>query len=136
MFIDTVDMVDLYPDARPTMISLITGIREAYPELILIQNRGFTIFSETARVLDGILFESMTSGYNFQTESSFPLDQQQLIIRTRQTAEKYGLALFALDYLSPLKGETPTELQQRFYRIAERYNYIPLITDTSLKKIK
>ena len=49
MFLDTVDMVDLYPDAKPTMVSLITGIREAYPELILIQNRGFTIFSENGQ---------------------------------------------------------------------------------------
>lgn len=136
LFLDTVDMVDLYPDAKPTMISLITGIREAYPKLILIQNRGFAIFSKTARILDGILFESMTSSYNFQTKSIFPLDQKKLIIRTRLTAEKYGLALFALDYLNPLEGNTPEKLRQRFYRIAERYNYIPLTTDISLQKIK
>jgi len=136
LFLDTVDMVDLYPDARLKMIDLISGIRESYPELVLIQNRGFTVFSKTAAMLDGILFESMTSSYNFQTESYYPLEQDELIRSIRRTAEKYGLGLFALDYLAPLKGESSLELQQRFYRIARRYNYIPLATDISLQKIE
>ncbi len=136
LFLDTVDMVDLYPDTRSAMINLITRITETYPGLVLIQNRGFAIFSKTAKMVDGILFESMTSSYNFQTKSIFPLDQQELILRIRRTAEKNGVALFALDYLDPLRGEPPVDLQQRFYRIARRYNYIPLATDISLLKIE
>lgn len=136
LFLDTVDMVDLYPDSRTEMVELISGIRKAYPELILIQNRGFNIFPKTAGMLDGILFESMTSSYNFQTESSYPLDQLNLIRSIRRTAEKKGLALFALDYLDPMKGPVPLKLQQRFYKISGQYNYIPLATDISLQMIK
>jgi uncharacterized protein (TIGR01370 family) len=136
LFLDTVDMIDLYPESRTEMVELISRIRKAYPELILVQNRGFNIFSQTAEMLDGILFESMTSSYNFQTESSYPLDQFNLIRSIRRTAEKNGLALFALDYLDPMTGSAPLVLLQRFYKISRQYNYIPLATDISLQKVK
>ncbi len=136
LFLDTIDMVDRYPDSRSAMINLISGIREAYPGLVLVQNRGLSIFSKTAKIVNGIVFESMTSSYNFNTKSVYPLDQHELIIKTRRTAEKNGVVLFALDYLAPLKGEPPADLQERFYRIAGRYNYIPLATDISLMKIE
>lgn len=130
LFLDTIDMVDLYPNVKDNMIDLIKSIREEYPDLILIQNRGFSIFKESVALIDGILFESMTSSYNFETKTSYPVYQDELIRSIRRTAERYGVALFALDYLSTGK------LQQRFYEKAKRYNYIPLVADISLQKLE
>lgn len=135
LFLDTIDMVDLYPNAKTDMVELIKSIREEYPDLILIQNRGFSIFSQSGELIDGILFESMTSSYNFDTQSSFPVYQDELIRSTRRIAEKYGVALFALDYLSSINDESSIKLQQRFYNKALRYNYIPLIRDISLHEL-
>lgn len=135
LFLDTIDMIDLYPDVKTQMIDLITKINEEYPGLILIQNRGFTIFPQTGKIIDGILFESMTTSYNFETKSSFPVYQEELIRSIRRIAEKNGVALFALDYLSSEKTEYLGELQQRFYKKALRYNYIPLVADITLQKL-
>jgi uncharacterized protein (TIGR01370 family) len=43
IFMDTVDTASSFPETRPGMIQLITTLRAAYPQALLVQNRGFNL---------------------------------------------------------------------------------------------
>jgi len=73
--IDVVDEYEGYPDGsemRKGMVDLIKEIREKYPELLLVPNRGFGILSEMAPYIDAFKFEEMTSAYgNIEGEPDY-----------------------------------------------------------------
>ncbi|WP_457549739.1 endo alpha-1,4 polygalactosaminidase [Archaeoglobus sp.] len=63
LFLDNVDVVDKYPKFKDDMTDLIKDIRARYPNLILIQNRGFSIINKTAKYVNGVVFECFTTYY-------------------------------------------------------------------------
>ncbi len=69
LMLDVVDVVDEYeawPDGdrmRQGMIELVKGIRDRYPDLMLIPNRGFGILEEIAPYIDAFKFEEMNGAY-------------------------------------------------------------------------
>jgi hypothetical protein len=64
LFLDTLDTVDRFPETREGMVDLIRRIREAYPDLPLIANRGFSILEGTIPHLDAILFEAFSTRWD------------------------------------------------------------------------
>ncbi|MEM9950470.1 MAG: endo alpha-1,4 polygalactosaminidase [Chloroflexota bacterium] len=101
VFLDTVDTVDLFPNMDDDMVQLITTLRETYPNMVMIQNRGFSVLDETAPVLDGVMFESMSTSYNFETETYFQVEEsvnQNLIQTLQQLQSDYDLQVLALNY--------------------------------------
>ena len=69
LMMDLVDVVDEYEEypneneMRQGMINLIKEIREKYPNLLLVPNRGFGILLEMAQYIDAFKFEEMTGAY-------------------------------------------------------------------------
>jgi len=64
--VDVVDQYEGYPnenEMRQGMINLIKEIREKYPNLLLVPNRGFGILREMAQYIDAFKFEEMTGAY-------------------------------------------------------------------------
>jgi len=64
--VDVVDEYKGYPNEdgmRQGMINLIKEIREKYPDLLLVPNRGFGILQEMAGYIDAFKFEEMTGAY-------------------------------------------------------------------------
>jgi len=64
--VDVVDQYEGYPnenEMRQGMIKLIKEIREKYPNLLLVPNRGFGILLEMAQYIDAFKFEEMTGAY-------------------------------------------------------------------------
>src|SRR5215212_8473026 len=57
VFLDTVDTVDAYPETLPGMVQLIHKLRAAYPDALLVQNRGFTVIDQVESDLDALMFE-------------------------------------------------------------------------------
>ena len=73
VFLDNLDAVDWYawnlPDKseglKQGVIELVHKIREKYPEILIVVNRGFSIIDKVALYIDGMLFESFGTYYNF-----------------------------------------------------------------------
>jgi uncharacterized protein (TIGR01370 family) len=69
LMLDMVDVVDEYEGMpggdrmRDGMIDLIKAVREKYPDLMLVPNRGFGILEEMAPYIDGFKFEEMNGAY-------------------------------------------------------------------------
>lgn len=70
LFLDTIDAVAPVTnrsDLQPFMVQLIKGIREKYPEKIIIQNSGVFLLEQSGEAVDAFMTESLASDYDFST---------------------------------------------------------------------
>lgn len=68
VFLDNLDYVDQYPDKKEGMVDLVRAIRERYPNITIIANRGgFSIASGIAPYVDHVLFEDFVTYYDFSS---------------------------------------------------------------------
>ncbi len=133
IFLDTIDDVEIY-GKKNEVISLIKNIRERYPKLIIIQNRGFSIVDETAPYIDGILFESFTSRYNWST-SKYEIWGENDLRWTENIAKqliylknKRNLLILTLDYVD-MKNES---MKNFCIARAKKFGFIPFLSNLNL----
>jgi polysaccharide biosynthesis protein PelA len=135
LFLDTLDSQDLFPEIRGGTISLVHAIRAAYPNAILVANRGFTLLEQIAADLDGVMFESFSTYYRAGHYHNWDtLDRENnerladWINRLRLT---YPLTLFALDYALPHEKERIEYAVRR----ARVHGFIPYVTTANLSQL-
>jgi uncharacterized protein (TIGR01370 family) len=131
IFMDTIDTVDAYPDTTDGMIDLIQRLRTTYPDSILIQNRGFTILPRIQDLIDGLMFEGLVTGYNFETQTYTRVDNSQLALQLQSVKEETGITILALDYVEP--GDNETALFAR--TTANEYGFVSSVAEISLQSI-
>ncbi|MDV3104295.1 hypothetical protein [Thermococcus waiotapuensis] len=68
VILDNLDYVDKYPEKKTAMVELIRRIRELYPGITIIINRGFSIKDEIAPYINYVLFEDFITYYDFSTQ--------------------------------------------------------------------
>jgi len=89
VFLDNLDYVDEL-GGEEDMVALVRAIRERYPNITIVVNRGFTIMGEIAPYADYLLFEDFTGS---------PYDGYIVA-----AAREFGLQVLALSY-EPNVGE-------------------------------
>lgn len=131
VFLDTVDTVDVYPETTDGMIALIHGLRTAYPDALIIQNRGFSVIDAVASDVNAVMFEDLSTTYNFEK-------QEYIFIQDSGTAdlmvalhEGTGLPILALDYAPP---DNPG-MAYRAVQVARGYGFIPSVSVINLDDI-
>lgn len=124
IFLDTVDTVDLYPDTQPGMIQMIADLRAAYPDAILIQNRGMAVAEDTAATVDAIMWEDLSTTYNFDTETYEINDSTAEIEQLTTLRDDTGVIILALDYAAADDAEGA----QKAMQIAREYGFIPSVS--------
>ncbi|MHB8896721.1 MAG: endo alpha-1,4 polygalactosaminidase [Candidatus Geothermincolia bacterium] len=100
LLMDMLDTVDVYPGIRPGMVELVREIREWYPDLLLMPNRGFSILQEVLPYVDALKYEEMSSGYDFGQGKylySRNESEQELLC---DALERKDLPVFVLDHVS------------------------------------
>jgi hypothetical protein len=129
--------VDLYPESKDSMIKLIQAIRSAYPDIKIVQNRGFTVIDKTAPCVDAVMFESFSSSYSFRDKSYDKADLESLEW-TDAVAEKintirkeHPFIVLALDYASPDR----VDLIKYFQKRSSKYNFLSYVTTISLNEV-
>ena len=139
IFMDTVDTALLYPESVDGMIELISEMKKTYPKNKLISNRGLYLLKRTAPYLDGLMFESFTSGYDFAAKKyKIKTDNQMLhsaviAIKTINSARhKYNFPVFVLDYAQP--GDK--NFTEQCVRRARKFNFIPWVSNIYLDVVK
>ncbi len=127
-FLDTLDTADLYPKAGPGLVQIVQNLRKAYPDAVLVQNRGFALLNQTAPSLDAVMFENFSSGYNFKDKTYGATSGDPSFV---QNVAKRGLKVLALDYATP----DQTDLVTRSYSRAKSYGFVPYVSTINLDAV-
>ena len=128
LFFDTVDTVDEYPDTSDGMLQLINRLRDEFPDAIFIQNRGFAVLEQTAPLIDGLLFENLSTLQNY---SSFSDDDFQnyvvpLIKKVEKAQSDYNIVALALDYVCPDVAHRADA--EKALKRAKTYSFMPFLS--------
>ena len=138
ILLDNVDVADDYPWMAKAIVGLIRAVRSRWPDLFLIQNRGFSILNQTASLLNAILYEDFGTYYNFTTNRYEKLSGRQLA-ELESTSEwlshlrsRYGLLVLALGYADPSDLAQMADFMAFVDSLARRYGFIPYVSDVDL----
>lgn len=130
LFLDTLDVQERFPQTRPGVVQLVRLIRAMYPQVWLVANRGFSILPQLLPLLDGVMFEAMSSRYENGRYLPWSGRDLQWIDTQATWLQTYsnGRALFALDYADP----ADTSLRQLAQERAARFQFLSFVTTWSL----
>ena len=129
IFLDTVDTVDAFPQTQVGMEELIETLRMEYPDAILIQNRGFTVLPATKKFIDGLMFEDLVTGYNFDEQKYTRTDNSELAASLQAVQKEDDLVILALDYADLKDTQTPIDARAA----AQTYGFISFVSEISLQ---
>ena len=130
LFLDTLDTVDVFPQSKAGMIELVQRMREQYPDLILVQNRGFGVLDETGPAIDAVMFESMSSDFDFSARTYSKVERTEEPAFVEEMARKHGLVGLVLDYALP---ENLAAIRYSYDR-ALAYGFVPYVSTIDLDR--
>lgn len=127
-FLDTLDTVDLFPKTKPGMIRIVERLREKFPNAVIVQNRGFALLPETAKLIDAVMFEDYSTSFNFETQKYLSSDGDAVPVL--QSVMKAGVKVLALDYADDPK------LRRRAIDRAKAAGFLPFVTNINLNTLE
>ncbi len=134
LFFDTLDSVENYPENIDSMIELARSVRTAYPDKVLIANRGFSIYAPLSAIVDGFMFECFSSCYDFGKGKYRLFDSGDLLYTHGIYVEKLarfmaaGGVVLALDYAS----QTDTRMISSVSSRARDYGFLSAVETVNL----
>ncbi|MDB5327619.1 MAG: hypothetical protein JWM57_3188, partial [Phycisphaerales bacterium] len=140
IFLDTIETVDAYPASRAGMIKLVEELRAALPDKVIVINRGFSLLKESAVSgnIDGLMYESFTSSYDFDTKRYIrflPQDMDAtratMVSNVMPAMKEFKLKVLALDYTQPDQAD---RIQEDFDRAAS-FGMLPAVSSISLDMV-
>ena len=147
IFMDTVDTVEIYQNTKKGMIDLIANIRKKYPDIKIVQNRGFSVIADTAPYIDSVMYEDFSIDYDWENDTYSKADEGKLVstgifavtlnkIRYKfkdgkPTLKKPQFTVVALDYANP----DQKELIQFCYDRAWEYDFVPYVSTIQLDEV-
>jgi uncharacterized protein (TIGR01370 family) len=131
VFLDTVDTAQAYPQTKDGMVALIHGLRAAYPDALIIQNRGMSVADDTSADLDGLMFEDVSTTYDFEKQEYKPRDNSVEITQMVDFKNRTHLPILGLDYAP---ADNPGMAWQA-YKKSQQNGFIPCISTINLDDI-
>lgn len=132
--LDNLDVVDLFPEEKQAMMSLIAELRESFPTSYLLANRGFSLLPEMVLLVDGLIFEAFSTRWHInKLGETFhrKLPARDLKINSQRVDKLHysGLDLYALDYAYSLSLTTFAKIRATYH------NLISVISNRYITKI-
>jgi polysaccharide biosynthesis protein PelA len=133
VFLDTVDTAtDVRPRSVPGMAELVNGMKVACPDAVVIQNRGFGLVDLTGPNIDGVMFEDLSTSYDFDKAEYLRIEPDLATVATLQDVHaRYGVQILSLDYADPSDQTTAA----RAVRIAHGYGFVSAVSVIALDEI-
>lgn len=129
-FLDTVDVQDGYPETRRGVERCLKRIRECYPDLLLVVNRGFSILDTVATVADAVVFEAFTTyhgGQRYAAWAGGELDwTAQMALELQRTLGQRPV--LTIDYAAPEDHDLRALAEKR----AQTYGFLPFVSTYTL----
>ncbi len=113
-FLDTLDSYQLAGEhadpaaQRAGLIALIHGLRQRFPGIRLIANRGFELFPEVAPDVEAVAAESLFRSWDQTRGNYVPVsaqDREWLLTRLQEIQSRYRLPVISIDYVAPADRE-------------------------------
>jgi uncharacterized protein (TIGR01370 family) len=115
IFMDTVDAVDAqrsepnYEALRVCMGNLIAHLRQSYPAMLMVQNRGFSVLPNVGTMIDSVMFESLSTTFRFiGSDVTYMLQPDEAqdwtnaqVANLQLLRAQTGMPILALDYAAP-----------------------------------
>lgn len=132
IFMDTLDTVDIAYHTLPGMADLVKKLDETFPDAKFIANRGFTVLPYISQYIDGLMFESFNTTWNFELNRSDDLSaedreyNEDIACNTINAIRRYDyFPIFVLDYINEADyGFYPLDCYNRSWQ----YDFIPYCT--------
>lgn len=103
LFLDTLDVQEVFPATRSGVVQLIQRLRTCFPAAFLAVNRGFSVLPQIIQALDAVVFESFTT--HCQDGSYAAWTGPDLLWTEGKAAELRAVCgdrpILALDYARP-----------------------------------
>lgn len=141
LFLDTLDSYQIVaktPESRTAqeqgLARLIRTIRQRYPQMKLIANRGFEILPQVAGQLDMLVAESLYQGWDAGKRSYRKVpeaDRVWLRDKLRDVQQRYRLPVAAIDYVDPAQRELARETA----RLIAADGFVPWVANPALDTI-
>lgn len=141
LFLDTLDSYQLVATTATTrqqqeqgLVRLIQAIRQRFPELRLIANRGFEILPQVSGEIDMVVAESLYQGWDaaHQRYRAVPsADQAWLREQLQQVQRRYHKPVAVIDYVDPAQRELARETARRI----RADGFIPWVGTPGLDRI-
>lgn len=126
LFLDTLDVQEIFPATRQSAADLVRLIRASYPSVLLAINRGFSLLPEIESSLDAFLFEAFTSHWrNGEYEAWRGPDLRWTAHRAADLSQiSGGRPVLALDYAAP----DNTELRHLATQRAGSHGFVSFVS--------
>ncbi|WP_324735590.1 endo alpha-1,4 polygalactosaminidase [Thermococcus sp. SY098] len=137
VFLDNLDYVDKYPEKREAMVKLIKAIREKYPDIVIVANRGFSITKEIAPYVDYVLFEDFITYYDFN-DNKYKIYQDgdlQWVLAQAEMLKKLKVKVLALSYVDLDNEKEVEEFSKIVCKYADEYGFEVYMADITLQRI-
>ncbi len=139
-FFDTVDSYQLLglnskmkSQYEDDIVLFLKKLKNKYPNIKIILNRGFEIIDKVHPYIDGVLFESLFFGLDNKTLDYSQVSQKDrdwLLTKVKKI-QSYNLIVIALDYLPSTQKEKAREVAQKIKSL----NIVPYIGDRYLHEV-
>ena len=132
LFMDTLDTVDIDISLLSGMVDLVKNLKTTYPEAKLVANRGLTALPYISAYIDGLMFESFNTTYDFENNRVADLTEESnawnedMACNTINAVRRYDyFPVFALDYVNQEEYHFMTQF---YYDRSWQYDFIPYCT--------
>lgn len=132
LFMDTIDSVDVDMSTAGGMVSLVKRLREEFPDAKLVANRGFSVLDYIGKYIDGMMFESFNTTWDFEKNYATDLSESAneyniaTAVNTINRNRTYNyFPVFALDYVNDYEIDY---MAQDFIDRSWVYDFIPYLT--------
>ncbi|MCK5831714.1 MAG: bifunctional glycoside hydrolase 114/ polysaccharide deacetylase family protein [Methylococcales bacterium] len=137
-FLDTMDSYQLFSKTEAAknkqqkgMVKLLKSMKKQYKDIHLLFNRGFEILDQAASLSDGLVAESLFSGWNPDRKKYITVnekDRKWLLSKLKQAREDYSLPVVVIDYLPPEQREKAEKVADKI----RQEGFIPWVSKPEL----
>jgi hypothetical protein len=132
LFLDTLDTVDILFESIPGMVDLVKKLDENFPDAKIVANRGFTVLPYISSYIDGVMFESFNTTYDFTLGKVADLSDESndynenVASNIINSVRQYDyFPVFALDYVNEYEY---SYMPKGYYDRSWQYDFIPYTT--------
>lgn len=143
VFLDTLDNAEFLEKQDPKKYAgmvqaaenLVRAIRQNFPQIQIMMNRGFALLLAVAPFIDMVLGESIYTQYDFRTQT-YRLADPEVYLELSEKLKKAKelnpkLVILTLDYWDP--GDK--EGIKKIYAVQRKNGFVPYVATVDLQKI-
>lgn len=139
-FLDTMDSWRLLEGSeaeleaqRSGLAQAVMSLRRAFPQAVIVMNRGFELLDDVHADVDALMFESLYGGWDQAGQGyiEVPAAERGWLLDKAAAAQDYQLPVIALDYCPPGQHDRARSIVQRI----QHHGIVPSIADGHLHAV-